>query len=197
MTDALVFRILAPLLLLGMMAAGARHRIAADRERGRVSRSEDTLPVRVALGASVAAFLGGLVLFVVYPPAVEWARLPVPTWARWLGVGMVAAGAALAERALAHLGRNVTPTAVPRPDATLVTSGPYRWVRHPLYSSGLLTFPGFALVTASGLVAAGGALALLTLAVRTRREERLLEERFGEAWRCYAARTGRYLPPPW
>lgn len=189
-----IFRILAPLLLLGMMAAGGRHRVAADRRGGRIPRSADPLPVRIGLALGAGSFLGGMLLFVVHPPLARGALLPVPSLARWAGAAMVVAGGLLAERALAHLGRNTTPTALPRPDATLVTSGPYRYVRHPLYTSGMLSLPGFALLTGSWPVAAGGFLALLTLAVRTRREERLLVERFGDAYRTYAARTPRYLP---
>lgn len=194
MDPAPVFRILAPALLLGMMVAGGRHRVAADRRGGRMPRSADPLPIRIGLALGAATFLGGLLLFVIHPPVLERALVSVPSPARWAGAAMVVAGGLLAERALAHLGRNVTPTALPRSDATLVTSGPYRHVRHPLYTSGMLSLPGFALLTGSWPVAAGGFLALLTLAVRTRREERLLVERFGDAYRTYAARTPRYLP---
>lgn len=194
MDPAPVFRILAPALLLGMMVAGGRHRVAGDRRGGPMPRSADPLPIRIGLALGAATFLGGLLLFVIHPPVLERALVSVPSPAPWAGAAMVVAGGLLAERALAYLGRNVTPTALPRSDATLVTSGPYRHVRHPLYTSGMLSLPGFALLTGSWPVAVGGFLALLTLAVRTRREERLLVERFGDAYRSYAARTPPYLP---
>ena len=92
------------------------------------------------------------------------------------------------------LGTNVTPTVVTRQAHTLVTSGPYRWVRHPLYSMGAIAFFGFALVADNWSIALLGALTFLILAIRTRKEEANLIQRFGDQYRTYMKHTGRFIP---
>lgn len=79
---------------------------------------------------------------------------------------LVAAGMALALWSLWHLGPYVTPTAAVRSDAELVVSGPYRRVRHPLYSSMLLTIPGCGLVTGSLAVLGAGLATAISRACR-------------------------------
>jgi protein-S-isoprenylcysteine O-methyltransferase Ste14 len=118
----------------------------------------------------------------------------VPGWLRWTGVALAAVGAAGAWWIFSTLGNNVTRTARTREHATLVTTGPYRVVRHPLYMNAALVFAALSLVTRSWWFVAWIVPALVLLSIRTRTEEANLEARFGDAWRAYAARTGRFFP---
>lgn len=93
-----------------------------------------------------------------------------------------------------NLGHNITPTSMPREDATLVTTGPYRWIRHPMYTFSLLMFLSLSLLTASWFIAIGGMGAFILLALRSRIEEERLIDKFGEAYRAYMKRTGRFFP---
>ncbi len=76
----------------------------------------------------------------------------------------------------------------------LVTGGPYQWVRHPMYSwfglSGLATF----LITANGLVGIVFLVYGLVAAWMAGAEESNLIEQFGDEYRAYRQRTGRFLP---
>ncbi len=183
------------LLVLGVgLGASATLRRRADRSGGTVPRSADEKPVALALGIGGALFYGSLLGWLIHPPLMGWASLPIPAWSRWLGAALLAGGVGVALWALRHLGRNTTPTAVARPDAELVTTGPYRHVRHPLYSSMLLTIPGCALPTANLLVLTAGAWMFAAIMVRLRREEVELVERFGELYVRYMGRTGGVLP---
>jgi protein-S-isoprenylcysteine O-methyltransferase Ste14 len=94
-----------------------------------------------------------------------------------------------------NLGRQYSPLLRVRKDQLLVTSGPYAYVRHPLYTFGFPFMFGLALVAANWfvLLSAGVALTLL-VTVRVPREEAMLTEAFGDAYRDYAKRTGRLLP---
>ncbi len=77
-------------------------------------------------------------------------------------------------------------------EAELVESGPYAWVRHPYYlAAGILMF-GVVLLTANLLIGLACLLLLGLLIARTGREEKLLFERFGDRYRNYAKRTGRF-----
>jgi protein-S-isoprenylcysteine O-methyltransferase Ste14 len=92
------------------------------------------------------------------------------------------------------LGNNVTPTVVTRHAHTLVTHGPYRWVRHPLYSVGTLAFVGFSLLSANWFTLAALIFGMPVILRRTPLEEARLIERFGEDYTRYMQTTGRFLP---
>jgi protein-S-isoprenylcysteine O-methyltransferase Ste14 len=88
----------------------------------------------------------------------------------------------------------LTDTVVTRRDHTLVTTGPYRWVRHPFYVAGVVGVVGVSLILANWFLLLVGGLAMALLVVRTAKEEELLLARFGEDYRRYAERTGRFFP---
>ena len=107
---------------------------------------------------------------------------------------MAAAGVVWLFFTFRALGTNLTDTVATREHHTLVTRGPYRFVRHPFYLGVAAFVFGLALLTALWFVAAVAAVVLSLLAVRTPIEEAKLVERFGDDYRRYAARTGRFLP---
>src|SRR5207249_3646753 len=92
------------------------------------------------------------------------------------------------------LGKNLTDTVVTRRQHTLVTHGPYRWVRHPFYGVVCLWGLSLSLLTANWLIFLVGVVALAMLIRRTRIEEAKLIERFGDQYRSYAEKTGRFFP---
>lgn len=92
------------------------------------------------------------------------------------------------------LGKNITSTVAIRKDHALVMHGPYRWVRHPLYTVGFLAFVGFSLLAANWFIFAMLLLGYPVLILRTFTEEANLVARFGDEYRDYMRRTGRFLP---
>jgi protein-S-isoprenylcysteine O-methyltransferase Ste14 len=83
---------------------------------------------------------------------------------------------------------------VTREHHTLVTRGPYRWIRHPFYVALALVIVAGALIVANWFVLASGTVVFVLLAIRSRVEEEQLAARFGDAYREYKKRTGRFLP---
>ena len=96
--------------------------------------------------------------------------------------------------AFRHLGRNLTDTVVTRREHTLVIDGPYRWVRHPFYGSVALFVLGTSLIAANWFLFVTGGLVIGLLIIRTRTEEEKLLGRFGDSYRAYMERTGRFVP---
>ena len=92
------------------------------------------------------------------------------------------------------LGRNLTDTVVTRRNATFVDYGPYRFVRNPMYTGILMAGLSFGLALGTWLVPAAAGLMFTLLALRTKTEEAYLIERFGNQYRDYMARVGRFLP---
>ena len=159
-----------------------------------VPRSADGRLIAAALALGGLLFWGGLLAWAAWPPALAWSALGLPAAVRWAGLTLFLAGGGLALWARFTLGQSSTATAVPAPDSTLVTDGPYRWFRHPIYTGGAAMVLGATLVTDAGFLLAVGVMAMAVLAYRTRREERLLLERYGDAYRAHMERTGRWLP---
>jgi protein-S-isoprenylcysteine O-methyltransferase Ste14 len=126
---------------------------------------------------------------------MAWSLVALPTWLRWIGafLGLFAVPPLLFWT-FRSLGKNLTDTVVPRRDHTLVTHGPYRWVRHPFYDLVFLWGLSLSLLTANWLMALLGFSAFAMMVVRTRIEEEKLIERFGDEYRAYTGRTGRFLP---
>jgi protein-S-isoprenylcysteine O-methyltransferase Ste14 len=77
----------------------------------------------------------------------------------------------------------------------LVTRGPYRWIRHPIYSAFLLILGSLLLITANWFVGLLWiAMTGLDVAARMRAEEAMMVGHFGEPYQAYLRRTGRLLP---
>jgi protein-S-isoprenylcysteine O-methyltransferase Ste14 len=120
------------------------------------------------------------------PEAWRWAALSV-------GVALGAAGLALAMAGLFWLGDNLSVFPHPKDNATLVQSGAYRIVRHPIYSGLIIGAVGWALINTS-LVTLVYALGLLVFFdVKARREERWLLARFPD-YAVYRARVHKLIP---
>jgi protein-S-isoprenylcysteine O-methyltransferase Ste14 len=105
------------------------------------------------------------------------------------------ASVATALAAVRHLGKHWRLDAALTEDHELVKTGPYRWVRHPIYASmlGMLLATGFAWTWWPVLVAAL-ALFLAGTEIRVRAEDGLLEARFRESFSAYRSRVPAYLP---
>jgi len=132
---------------------------------------------------------------VVRPRWLAWAALPLPEALRWLAAGLaVLVMPLLGYWVFSSLDRNVTPTVATREAHQLVTSGPYRWVRHPLYTLGFMLWVLLGVVAANWLFWVVAGVGLVLMALRTPSEEAQLMARFGDDYRAYMRRTGRYLP---
>jgi protein-S-isoprenylcysteine O-methyltransferase Ste14 len=130
----------------------------------------------------------------VNPARMAWSSMPLPPWLRWTGVAIGAVAGCLLVWTLVNLGKNLTDTVVTRKAHTLVTVGPYRWVRHPFYDAVGLAVLANSLVAANWFLLATGALLVTMMVIRTRTEEKHLLARFGDSYRSYMERTGRFFP---
>ena len=129
------------------------------------------------------------------PSWVDFTHLGFPVWLRWAGAGLTVLGILLFAWAHQALGVNWTAVLALSEEQELVTSGPYRWVRHPMYTAFLVIGFGFWFLSANGLV---GLIYFSTLLLmvwtRLPAEEEMMVERFGERYRAYQKTTGSLLP---
>jgi protein-S-isoprenylcysteine O-methyltransferase Ste14 len=188
------FRIALVLVFVLTLGVTAYHRIQAASSRELISRKEEGYLFAIVLR------LGGLFLFAVTltylisPSTVHWAQVAIPLPVRWGGAVSGLLSSVLMYWTLSNLGKNLTDTVVTRVNATLVTSGPYRWVRHPFYVTTALVMLSATLLTANWLIGLCSIFVLAMLAIRTPKEEQMLVQRFGQQYLDYMVKTGRYIP---
>jgi len=193
-SDDQTFRYAILALIVLTLPIGGYHRIRSQATREPLDRRKEGLFILATLRPAALVFAVGLINYLISPASMAWSSVRLPAGLRWTGVGLCALGAVLQAWTFRRLGKNLTDTVVTRRDHTLVTHGPYRWVRHPFYDAGALFFLGLSLTTANWFVLLSGALVMTLIVIRTRREEEQLVARFGDRYREYMKRTGRFLP---
>jgi protein-S-isoprenylcysteine O-methyltransferase Ste14 len=190
-----IFRILGALILFTGMGISIYFRRKADQESG------ESIPRHVD-GSVMMTFIriGGLVLwlsplvYLINPGWMAWSKVGLPEWIRWPGVGLGILCLIGIYWLFSSIGRGITATSATRQQHTLVTSGPYQWVRHPLYTVGSSLFIAFGMMADSWFIAILGVLAFIGMAIRTPKEEANLIAKFGDEYRDYMKRTGRFFP---
>jgi protein-S-isoprenylcysteine O-methyltransferase Ste14 len=124
--------------------------------------------------------------------------LGTAAWLRDAGVVVMWIGLATRAWAVAALGDDFRTTVEVDPGQAVVTTGPYRWIRHPSYTGLLLIVAGYGLAAGNWLsIAACLALPLPAIAWRIHVEEAELCHVLGDAYRAYQARTARLIPGGW
>jgi protein-S-isoprenylcysteine O-methyltransferase Ste14 len=148
---------------------------------------------RVFIGLSVGA---AIVLAFWARTAVPLLRAPAA--ARVLGVVVMWLGLAVRAWAVVTLGGAFRTTVEVDPGQAVVTTGPYRWIRHPSYTGLLLVIAGFGLALGNWLsFAAGLVLPVPAIMRRIQVEEAELDRVLGDAYRSYRTTTTRLIPRVW
>ena len=165
-----------------------------SRTGEKLDRRQEGLFIMIALRLFGITGALGLLAYLIRPEVISWASIPLPAWARWIGVGIGILGGFLLIWTLRTLGPNLTDTVVTREHHTLVTTGPYHWVRHPFYSFAGLAIVANTLTAANAFFFVMGSAVFALLAIRCRKEEANLIARFGDDYRKLMERTGRFWP---
>jgi protein-S-isoprenylcysteine O-methyltransferase Ste14 len=187
------FRIVLLVAVLTVLSIALSYRLKS-RTPEKLDRRQEGVFILSTLRPAGLAFWLGLIAYIVNPSWMAWSSMPLPAWLRWTGVGVWFVAGGLLFWTLRYLGRNLTDTVVTRREHTLVTHGPYRWVRNPFYDSAALLVLASSLMVANWFVLLTGGLVFVLLVLRTSTEEDELLARFGDAYRDYMRRTGRFFP---
>jgi len=185
----LVYRYLIPAMWLSWAAywwAMSRNVKATVRHESVPSRLMHVVPLALAM------------VLLWHPtspvPLLDQRMLPRTAWAFSIGAAVTLMGLLFSVWARAYLGRNWSGTVTVKQDHELITTGPYRIVRHPIYTGLLLAFIGSAF--ARGDLGSVVAVVLVFLAFRRKlgMEERWMREQFGEAYVAYSQRVPALVP---
>ena len=138
--------------------------------------------------------IGLIVLYFIEPSGSDWLFLPLPSLFRFGGVLLGAAGILLLVWVHRTLGIQWSTTLQFKEEHTLNTSGPYEFIRHPMYASLFLFFLGLSILSSFWPLMVMVVIFLLFFNRIMGREESMMIDQFGEEYRVYMKRTGRFLP---
>jgi len=146
----------------------------------------------------LASLWGVAILLPLLNIFTRWLSLAdfgLPTWIGWVGVVTFTFALWLLWRSHADLGRNWRVTTEITEGHKLVTSGVFRYIRHPMYSAHFLWGIAQALLIHNWIAGLVSLVVMLPMyLLRVRREEQMMLEQFGEEYRLYMKRTGRIIP---
>jgi len=179
----------------GLVIVASFVRLVYTRQYKRIPVAEDHRTVADALLISLGQGMFVLPIIYVLTPWLDFAEYHLPTWAGWIGVALFAVSLWLLWRSHADLARNWSPRLEFLEGHSLVTHGGFRHIRHPMYAAHLLW--GIAQVFLLQNWIVGFSMLVTWLPgyfYRTRVEERMMIDHFGDEYRAYMEHTGRVFP---
>jgi protein-S-isoprenylcysteine O-methyltransferase Ste14 len=193
LTDEIIFREFLAFILMCTGVIRAYYGISSKMSGGRVSISGNKLITAIV---SIVGLFGTYLIFgyLIFPDLVAWSALPLPSWMRWIGVSAGVATIPLFFWVHHTLGKYFSPALEVREKHALVTSGPYGWVRHPMYTVLILLMIAFFLISSNwaiGVVFVG--ISAVMAAGRVGKEEAMMAKKFGNKYREYRQKTGQLL----
>jgi len=195
MNEQQLFRWIFAAIFVSTMSISIYFRRQARQSGQVIRRAEEgrhILALRVLFAAPLYL---SMLAYLINPDLMRWSTWRVPNWMRWLaafvGVGMLP----MVYWQMRAIGRNISETFLTKENHTLVTHGPYRWIRHPLYAVSTIILVALSLVAANGFMLVMALLGIVVIALFViPKEEAQLLQKFGEAYREYQRRTGMLLP---
>jgi len=194
MQTATIFRIILPLLIITFSVHRGYYVRKHSKEENTLKKREQGLASKLAGILGMVGFIA-VVTYVIKPGWLSWASILLPLWLRWAGVAIALLGFALLQWAQGTLGKSWSDTPRMIKEQSLVTGGPYQFIRHPIYTAFILILGSTLLISANWLIGlAWIGMTLLEVTSRIGFEESLMLEYFGDQYRDYMKKTGRLLP---
>jgi protein-S-isoprenylcysteine O-methyltransferase Ste14 len=192
------FRLIFSMILVSAFLISGTFRRRARQSGDVIARQDEGKTVLFIRMVFAFPLLISLLLYIIYPQALNWSRFELPIWLRWVAVGTGVLTIPFTLWVFRHIGRNISETVLTKSDHELVKSGPYRWIRHPLYSGSLWMLFSISVIASNWfllLYSFLGLIAFRWLIIPV--EENQLVHAFGEEYREYQSRTGALFPKPY
>jgi len=168
----------------------AGERVMPDREAVK-REGRGMFAIRVVM---FFLLLGWLALYAINPTWMGVLSVPFPDWLRWVGFALGLASLGFWSWTQVALGKEWSPQLQLREEHHLVTTGPYTRIRHPLYTAMIGYGTSLALVTANWVFIVLAVAVIAGSIARVPKEEQMMIEEFGEEYKAYMQRTGRFFP---
>ena len=190
-----IFRGILPIIILTFVVhRGYYVKTQSKPEDATLKKREEGMVSKIASILGILGFFSMLV-YVINPTWLKWANLSFPIWLRWAGVVIALLGFALLQWSQVTLSNSWSDTPRMMKEQTLITSGPYHSIRHPIYTAFILILGSTLFISSNWLIGLCWAgMTILETASRIRFEESLMVEYFGDQYREYMKQTGRLFP---
>jgi len=195
MNNEIIFRVVIFVSFLALTAIRIYYQKQVLADERKIDFKEGPISLAAGSIAALAMIVFG-VEYIFFRGAFSFAYpLLFPAWLRWSGVALLAGGILLLQQVHHHLGKSFHSLVVSKEDHQLVQTGPYYYIRHPMYTAYLINY------VAAGLIASNIVLAVvpplmyaILVAIRLKKEEEVMIGEFGEEYIEYKKHTGALLP---
>jgi protein-S-isoprenylcysteine O-methyltransferase Ste14 len=195
MTQEQTFRTIFIISGIAMFAIRIYFQSKVRQDKGQVEIKEKGLSLVAGSIAALVTIIFGLE-YIFFPRTFSFAYLVTyPAWVRWCGAALLLGGITLLGLSHYHLGKSFHSLVMTKDEQTLVDTGPYRWIRHPIYVAFIFNYVGGGLLAANLVLTFVPVLFFgILVAKRVGKEEQVLMDHFGQQYEEYMARTGRFIP---
>ena len=161
----------------------------AEKERKPFGKAE------AVMSFAILGYFGSMILYMLDLSWFAWTQMPsYPETVRWVGGLVALANIPLLAWIHRTLGKQYSPCLRIKESHSLITVGPYARVRHPMYTVLNGFSLGISLVTANLLIICFAILLIILFPFIVRKEEQMMLQEFGDEYREYMKRSGRFFP---
>ncbi|NHJ49648.1 MAG: isoprenylcysteine carboxylmethyltransferase family protein [Asgard group archaeon] len=199
MTEEEIYILVFKIILIVLYTSFSIIRINITRLKRKANKSSEINEGKFSIAFLQIYIILTVILFMIFvfaPQLFDWSKIPnYPQGLQWTGTALGILSIILFIFVHKHLGRNYSRSLEIFDDHKLISTGPYKFVRHPMYSAFVLLHIAVFLITENwffGIVWIGGLTIVLIL--RIKREEDMLIEAFGDNYKFYKEKTGILFP---
>lgn len=186
--------LLLSLIILFVIHRGYYYKLHSKSEKDVLKEQKEGFVAKIGIVLGTIG-LASTITFTINPNWLSFANLHFPTWIRWAGVGLSITGFMLLQWAQYTLGKNWSGEPRMLKEQFLITSGPYQFIRHPIYTAFILILGSTLLISSNWLIGLCWlGMTSLEITSRITFEENLMLEFFGEQYSEYMKKTGRLFP---
>jgi protein-S-isoprenylcysteine O-methyltransferase Ste14 len=167
-------------------------RVSGEAEKFKESKQKMAAVIVLFIVAQI--WVLGSFIYILKPEVMNWTRMAVPGWVRWIGLILTVTGMVLEFATQICLGRNYSTTLHIGAEQTLITAGPYQHMRHPMYTALITVGIGLGLLSSSWYFLLPFLATVIVVAFRIQKEEAAMLEKFGDRYLKYSQATGRFFP---
>ena len=194
MEEELLFRLLIVSAWAIFGAIRIRYRLPASRR----AKGDKYEPNQIAMGIlsfGIVAYFITLILYGFYIPLILWVSFSLPSIVRWLGVAAALLCSPFLYWIHSTLDKQYSADLSIKKDHNLIEVGPYRKVRHPMYTVFIVFTVSIAIITTNLPCILFSLLISISFPSIAKSEESMLIDAFGDEYISYMGRTGRFFPP--
>ena len=171
--------------------------IKAARTSGELTKYKEKKSILFLLGLILLVaqlWVLGSFVYIFNPSFLKWSSIPIPLLIRWIGLILTVLGICVEILTQFYLGRNFSTLLYIRKEQSLITTGPYRYVRHPMYTALITVGVGLSLLSANWYFGLPFIVTILVIIFRINKEEEVMIKKFGEDYIQYMKTTKRFIP---